>query len=560
MISRVINDNRVIHCSSIIWFLATLSGLFSGSILAQAEMDFWHAEGKNGAVVAGGRPATEAGLEIMKGGGNAADAAAATLIALGVTDAKSYCLGGEIPIIIYDARRDVTEVLCGQGVAPRLATPDFFRKQPDGIPAVGLLSATVPASIDAILVLLERHGTRRFADVVAPTIRMLEKPTENWHSDLHKTLSEMVKAEKEHADRIVGLRAVSDYFYRGPVARAIDKFSRENGGLLRYEDIAVHQTRIERPISRKYRGFEIVKCNLWSQGPSMLQALQLLEGYDMSKFKAGSADALHLQAEALKLAFADRDDYYADPDFAEIPTVDELLDSGYATARRSLMSLDKASHERIPGDPKTRSARKGMPPLAAGNGGPALDTTTCLTADSAGNMVAATPSGWSGVVAGKTGIWLGTRLQSFTLDTRSPNVLVPGKRPRITLTPTMLFQGGKPVGVVSVAGGDGQEQAGIQMVTDLIDFNLSPKEAVNIPRFHTDHLIGSFRQTAPKLGSLTLDDTVRPEVVRELAARGHVVNIQRAPLSHPIIIWKNQKTGMLEAAGDPKAKRNAMAY
>jgi gamma-glutamyltranspeptidase/glutathione hydrolase len=524
------------------------------------EKAFWHAEGKNGAVVAGGRAASEAGVEIMKSGGNAADAAAATLLALGVTDSRSYCLGGEIPIIVYDAKRNITEVLGGQGAAPRLATVEFFKKQPDGIPAVGLLSATVPASIDVILTLLERHGTKRFSDVVAPTIRLVANPTEDWHADLHQTLVAMVKAEKEHADRIVGLRAVGDYFYRGPVARAIDQFSRENGGLLRYEDMAVHHTRVERPISLKYRGYNIVKCGIWTQGPSMLQALQLLEGYDLSKFKAGSADALHLQAEALKLAFADRDDYYADPDFAQIPTIDELLDPQYAAARRPLMSLEKASLERIPGDPKNKKARKGMPPLAAGTGGPALDTTTCLAADAAGNMVAATPSGWSGVVAGKTGIWLGTRLQSFTLDPDSPNILVPGKRPRITLTPTMIFSEGRPVGVVSVAGGDGQEQAGIQMVTDLIDFKLSPKEAVNIPRFHTDHLIGSFRQTPPKLGSLTLDDTTSPEVARELSARGHVVNIQKAPLSHPIVIWKNQKTGVLEAAGDPKAKRNAVAY
>jgi len=524
------------------------------------EKAFWHAEGKNGAVVAGGRAASEAGIEIMKAGGNAADGAAATLLALGVTDSKSYCLGGEIPIIVYDAKRNITEVLGGQGAAPRLATVEFFRNHPEGIPAVGLLSATVPASIDVILTLLERHGTKRFADVVGPTLKLLETPTESWHTDLHKTLQAMVSAEKEHADRIVGLRAVGDYFYRGPVARAIDKFCREKGGLLRYEDMAVHHTRIERPISLKYRDFDIVKCGIWTQGPSMLQALRLLEGYDMSKLKAGSADALHLQAEALKLAFADRDDYYADPDFAEVPAIAELIDPVYAAARRSLMSIDKASNERIPGDPKNKKARKQTAPLAAGNGGPALDTTTCLAADAAGNMVAATPSGWSGVVAGDTGIWLGTRLQSFTLDKNSPNVLVPGKRPRITLTPTLIFRGGKPIGAVSVAGGDGQEQAGIQMVTDLIDFKLSPREAVNVPRFHTDHLIGSFRQTPPKLASLTLDDTTSPEVARELAARGHQVNIQRAPLSHPIVIWKNQATGNLEAAGDPKAKRNAAAY
>lgn len=521
---------------------------------------FWHAEGRNGAVVAGGRASSEAGLLMLRQGGNAADAAAATLLALGVTDSRSYCLGGEVPIIVYDAKRGITEVIAGQGAAPRMATRAFFLNQPDGISGEGLMSATVPAAIDAILTLLERHGSMRFSDVVKPTIRLLDQSDESWHGDLRQTLQAMCEAEQRHADRILGLNAVSDYFYRGPVARAIDQFSRDNGGLLRYDDMATHHTPIEQPISVNYRGFEVLKCGIWTQGPAMLEALQLLSGFEMSKFKAGSADAIHLQAEALKLAFADRDEYFADPDFAEVPSLVDLLSPEYAQARRSLIQMKRASLERIPGDPQSKKARKGFPPVAAGNGGPALDTTTCLTADSAGNMVAATPSGWSGVVAGRTGIWLGTRLQSFTLDEKSPNVLVPGKRPRITLTPTLILKQGKAVGAVSVAGGDGQEQAGLQMVTGVIDFHLTPEQAVTAPRFHTDHLVGSFRQTPPKLGSLTIDATVQDDVARELAARGHVINRQNGPLSHPIVIWKSVETGLIQAAGDPKARRNASAY
>ena len=191
-----------------------------------AETATWHAAGKNGAVAAGGRPAVEAGMAMLKKGGNAVDAAAATLLALGVTDSRSYCLGGEIPIIIYDAERNITEVLVGQGVAPRLATREFFARQPDGIPATGLLSATVPASIDVILTALARHGTMRFTDVAEPTLKLLESPKESWHKDLHRTLTAMAEAEKAVPDRLLGLQAVSDYFYRGPVARAIDKFCR----------------------------------------------------------------------------------------------------------------------------------------------------------------------------------------------------------------------------------------------------------------------------------------------------------------------------------------------
>lgn len=527
---------------------------------AQSDVAAWHAEGKNGAVAAGGRPAASAGVEILKAGGNAADAAAATIMALGVTDSTLFCLGGEVPIMVYDANRGIVEVIAGQGAAPRLATVEHFRKLPDGIPATGLLSATVPAAIDAVVTLLERHGTKTFAQITAPTLKLLENPKEKWHKDLHATLEKLCEAEAKYPDRALGLRAVSDYFYRGPVAREIDRFSRENGGLLRYEDLATHHTPVERPASLNYRGHQILKCGLWTQGPALLEALQIFEGFDTKTMKAGSADAIHLQAEALKLAFADRDDYYADPDFAQVPSIEQLLDSRYAAERRALIDPARASLERIPGDPFTGSARKPGKALAAGPGGPSYDTTTCLAADSAGNIVAATPSGWSGVVAGNSGIWLGTRLQSFTLDSDSPNVLVPGKRPRITLSPTLILKDGKAIGAVSVAGGDSQDQASIQIVTGLIDFSLNPKQAIEVGRFHTDHLIGSFRQKPPALGSLILEKAVADDVAAELVKRGHVVQKVQRPQSNPIVLTRDPATGLIRAAGDPNSRRNAIAY
>jgi len=481
-------------------------------------------------------------------------------MALGVTDSTLFCLGGEVPIMVYDARRGIVEVIAGQGVAPRLATAEFFAKRPDGIPATGLLSATVPATIDAVVTLLERHGTKRFAEISAPTLKLLESPKEKWHEDLRKTLSAMCQVEALQADRFLGLQAVRDFFYRGPVARAIDRFSRENGGLLRYEDMATHHTPVERPAALRYRGHEIAKCGLWTQGPALLQALQLVEGFDTNRMKPGSADAIHLQVEALKLAFADRDEFYADPNFSQAPGIPALLDTKYAAARRQLIDLGKASLERIPGEPLMRQARRLGQPLAAGPGGPSRDTTTCLTADAAGNMVAATPSGWSGVVAGETGIWLGTRLQSFSLDADSPNVLVPGKRPRITLSPTLILKDGKAVGAISVAGGDSQDQAGIQLVTALIDFGLNPKEAIEVGRFHTDHLIGSFRQKPPALGSLILEKSVPDNVAAELARRGHLVRKVDRPQSNPIVLTRDPASGLIRAAGDPNSRRNAMAY
>ncbi len=537
-----------------------ISIIYSLTGYAQSQTAAWHAEGTHGAVAAGGRPAAGAGIETLQAGGNAADAAAATIMALGVTDSTLFCLGGEVPIMVYDARRGIVEVIAGQGAAPRLATVEHFRKSPEGIPATGLMSATVPAAIDAVVTLLERHGTKRFAEITAPTLKLLENPKEKWHKDLHATLTKLCDAEARFVDRALGLRAVSDEFYRGSVAREIDRFSRENGGLLRYEDLATHHTPVERPASLKYRGHEILKCGIWTQGPTLLEALQIFEGFETKSMKAGSADAIHLQAEALKLAFADRDDYYADPNFAQVPSFEKLLDPRYAAARRALIDPARASLERIPGDPFTGSARKPGKALAAGPGGPSYDTTTCLAADSAGNVVAATPSGWSGVVAGDSGIWLGTRLQSFTLDPDSPNILVPGKRPRITLSPTLILKDGKAVGAVSVAGGDSQDQAAIQIVTGLIDFGLNPKQAIEVGRFHTDHLIGSFRQKPPALGSLILEKAVSDDVAAELVKRGHVVQKVQRPQSNPIVLTRDPATGMIRAAGDPNSRRNAMAY
>jgi gamma-glutamyltranspeptidase/glutathione hydrolase len=188
-----------------------------------------------------------------------------------------------------------------------------------------------------------------------------------------------------------------------------------------------------------------------------------------------------------------------------------------------------------------------------------MDTTTCVVADGQGNVVAATPSGWSGVVAGKTGVWLGTRLQSFNNWEGHPNCIEPGKRPRITLSPTLVFKDGKPVYAVSVAGGDGQDQATLQLLLGSIDFGLSPDKAVTAPRFGTDHFVNSFQQKTPKLGSLTLHPAFSDEIAKELAARGHKVE-RKAPAVAPVMIRLDPATGLLEAAGDPKARRHAGAY
>jgi gamma-glutamyltranspeptidase/glutathione hydrolase len=519
----------------------------------------WNASGKQGVVVAGGADAVDAGLALLKAGGNAADAAAATILALSVTDSGSFCFGGEVPILVFDARTSGVEVLAGQGAAPQLATRDYFEKK-GGIPGRGALAPAVPAALDACLTLLDRHGTRTFAEAVAPALVLLDRGKKDWHPQLARTVRRLIEAEKAAAsDRTRGLRLVGDYFYRGPLARELDAWSRANGGLLRFSDLATHVTRVEDPVSAAYRGHTVCKCGPWTQGPYLLETLQLLEGFDLKGMGRPSADLVHTTTEALKLALADRDVYYADPLFEEVP-LREILSPKYVALRRPLIDPRQASLVQRPGDPRRMKALLDEAEKRRGLGGPASDTTTCLVADGKGNVVAATPSGWSGVQAGATGVWLGSRLQSFNTWEGHPNCIAPGKRPRITLTPTLVLKGGKPVAAVSVAGGDLQDQASVQMLLDVLDFGLTPSEAVTAPRFSTGHHLGSFRQTKPDLGSLRVNPEVGEEVLAELKRRGHRVQTAKGAIGAVTVLTIDPGTGLIHGAGDPKAGRHAAGY
>ncbi len=558
---------------------STVSAIVLFTLLSAPPEVSWKASGTHGAVAAGGAGAVDAGVEILKAGGNAADAAAAVILALSVTDSGSFCFGGEVPILVYDAKHKGVETICGLGAAPRLATREYFSAK-GGIPASGLEPAAVPAALDACITLLDRHGTRTFADVAAAALRLLERGEREksapetsapekkspekgppaWHADLAATLRRLIDAEKgSPADRRRGLRLVADYFYRGPLAREISDWCAANGGLIRSSDLATHVTRIEDPAHVEYRGREVFKCGVWTQGPSLLEALNLLEGFDLRASGLNRPATIHLAVEAMKLAFADRDVYYADPLFEDVPAA-ALLSKEYAAVRRPLIDREKASLALRPGDPRGLKPLRGAEPTRAGSGGTPMDTTTCLVADLEGNVVAATPSGWSGVLVGRTGVWLGTRLQSFNTWEGHPNCVAPGKRPRITLTPTLVLKGGRPVLAVSVAGGDGQDQASLQMVLDAIDFGLAPEESVTAVRFGTDHFVGSFRQTPPRLGSLSIHEDAGEAVISGLKALGHQVTAVRGPLWAPSVMAIDPATGMKQAAGDPRAGRHAGAY
>jgi gamma-glutamyltranspeptidase/glutathione hydrolase len=519
----------------------------------------WQATGKNGAVSAGGQEAADAGLELLKAGGTAADAAAATTLVMTVMEHSLVCIGGEIPILYYDANRKLVEVFCGQGVAPRLATREYFAKK-GGIPPKGVEPPSTPGTLDALLTLMDRHGNKTFEDVAQPALRILDRGKQAWHADCARTLRRLIGAEKASpGDRRRGLRFVADYFYRGPLAKELDAWFRANGGLIRYTDLATTVTRIEEPASAPYRGYTVYKCPAWTQGPYLLQTLRLLEGFDLKTMGANRSETIHHMVEAMKLALADRDIYYADPLFSAVP-LKELLSDEYTNLRRPLIDPKRASLEQRPGDPRKMKALLARADFPVGPGAPDKDTTTCVVADTWGNVVAATPSGFNGVLAGKTGVWFGCRMQSFNTWEGHPNCIEPGKRPRITLTPGLVLKDGKPVLAVSSAGGDQQDQALCQLIINCLDFGMSPAQSVTQPRFGTAHHMSSFRQAPPVLGSLFLDPKHGEETIKELRDLGHKVTLLKAPWGRPVVVRFDHQSGTIEAAGDPRAGRNAAAY
>ncbi len=519
-----------------------------------ASSSTWKATGKRGAVAGGGAAAVNAAAAVFDRNGNAADAAATMLLALCVTDSTNFCFGGEMPILYHDGATGKVEVIAGMGTAPKLATLDHFKK---GIPRSGPESAAVPAALDAIITLLARHGSFTFAAAAAPALALLGSGKQAWHADLASTITQLIAAEKSAGDRAAGLRAVADCFYRGPIAAALDKWSQSSGGLIRAEDLAAHVTRIEEPVTAKYRGYTICKCGPWTQGPCLLEALQLLDGFDVKAMGRQSAEAVHITIEAMKLAMADRDVYYADPLFESVP-IESLLSNDYVAMRRKLIDAHHASLELQPGEPVSGKPLLDRHDPRFGPPSKSHDTTTCLAADAAGNFVAATPSGWGGVLAGSTGIWLNSRLQSFNNWPHSPNRIEPGKRPRITLSPTLVLQSGKPVLAISVAGGDGQDQTALQLVMNHIDFALPPHESVTAPRFGTNHHISSFGQSPPSLGSLTINPDLGEKTIAALKQLGHKIRVSNGALWSPCVIERTA-TGDFQTAGDPRAGRHAAA-
>jgi gamma-glutamyltranspeptidase/glutathione hydrolase len=574
-------------------------------------------------VVAGGHPlAVEAGMRILQRGGNAVDAGVATILAASVIEFSHFSFGGEVPILIKLKGREVA-VVEGMGQAPLKATREFFVNRANQssagmatmagaktgvIPSTGPLAATVPAVLDACVTALDQFGTKSLAEVMQPAIELADGfPIDElrvqyiqtrgpvfsqWADakrifmpngavprvgdifaqvDLARTLRAIVKAEKlgSRKGRRAGLRAARDYFYKGPIGKRIGSYMQKNGGLLAAEDLARFQAKVGLPVKANYRGYEVFKAGFWTAGPAMVEALNLLEGYNLQALKHNSPDYIHTVVEAIKLALADRDRYYGDPQFVKIPAT-ELLSKDYANLRRSLIEKDRASLAQQPGDPLN------MKPVLAGvlqligrvseipAAERANDTTCVNVIDKDGNLFSATPSGaWlPAVVAGDTGVLMGQRLQSALTDAASPNVVAPGKRPRITLTPTLVLKGGEPFMVLSTPGGDNQDQALLQVLLNIIEFGMNPQEAVEAARFDTQHYISSFDDHEFLPGSLNVESRIDEKAVADLKARGHKVKVQAAwgTLSAPTVIVYDSRIGVAAAGADPRRSRYAVAW
>jgi len=577
--------------------------------------------GTHGAIAAGSEYATEAGMRTYYSGGNAVDVGVATMFAASVTELSHFGLGGEAPILIRTKAGKVYAI-AGVGTMPKLASAELFRTRrllpfeilemdPGGlkgiIPVAGLMPALVPGMMDAGLLALREFGTKSFGEIIAPAIELADGyaidqmraqsmagsrpffdawPTSKAHfmpnghtpnvgeifrqPDTARTLRAMAQAEKKAlaggAKREAAIDAVRDYFYRGEIAHKIDAFSKENKGLLRYEDMAAFKLSVEEPVSTTYRGYNVYKPGFWSQGPAMIEALNILEGYDMRGTPLNSAEYIHRTDEALKLAYADRDTYYGDPKFSKIPS-DVLLSKTYATERRKLIT-EKASQDFLPGaiNGKTgkHPAETEMASIRIDDALMAKDTTCVDAIDRDGMVFSATPSGaWlPSVIAGDTGIPLTARGQQFVLVEGNPNEMAGGKRPRVTLSPTIVtLANGTPYLAMSTPGGDNQDQALIQMFLNVVEFGLNAQQAVEAPRFQTRHLVSSFDNHAWNRGDLLLDERIPAAVVADLAARGHHTDM-RSRYSNgaaPVMI-KVLPSGILEAGADPFYNRSAHAW
>jgi gamma-glutamyltranspeptidase/glutathione hydrolase len=594
-------------------------------------------EGTFGVVASTHWIATAVGMGVLEKGGNAFDAAAATAFTLQVVEPHLNGPGGDVPVIVYDVKRGRPEVICGQGPAPAGATIKHYRDELglDLIPGTGLLAACIPGMFDTWMLLLRDYGTMRLADVLTPavsyarngyplvericaTIEMVKDQfRDHWPTSaavylpggkvpepgsifsnvkLAETYERILRdAQSGSGSREAEIERARKSWSQGFVAEAIDNFCRTQAimdtsgerhrGVLTGQDMAGWQATVEAPIGYDYGRYRVLKPGPWTQGLATLQTLALLKGYDLDVLSPTSTEFIHLQIEATKLAFADRETFYGDPKFVQVP-VDVLLSDAYNAERRKLIT-DRASLElrpgTVPGFGKRLAVRlaegaraavdgsgageptvgriwthdgERLPDVAAQQGRERAGATPGDTVhfdiiDQAGNMVSSTPSGgWlhSSPVIPELGFCLGTRAQQFWLDEEHPAALAPGKRPRSTLTPTMALRDGEPYLAWGSPGGDQQDQWITQFFLRHVHGKMNLQEAIDAPAWHSEHFPASFWPRLARPGVMVIESRVPEATIKELRARGHEVEVGPA--------WSE---GRLTAASRVGKRRRAAA-
>ena len=550
-------------------------------------------EGTFGVVTSTHWIATAVGMSVLEKGGNAFDAGIATAFALQVLEPHLNGPGGDVPVIVHDVKRGKTEVVCGQGPAPAGATIAHYRSLGlDMVPGTGLLAACVPGMFDAWMLLLRDYGTMRVADVLTPAIfyarsghPLVERASatigvvadlfrDHWPTSAavylpdgkvpqpgvlftNPTLADtyervLREAESAGSDRVAQIERARKIWSQGFVAEAIDKFCRtqevmdvtgeRHRGVLTGADMAAWQAHVEAPLTYDYGRYTVCKAGIWSQGPVLLQQLALLKGFDLDGLDPTGTEFIHLQVECAKLAFADREKFYGDPDFSDIPAA-TLLSDRYNDERRKLVT-DKASLDLRPGSiegfgavvamRRAEGARGAVGAFGAGEptvgrlGEVNGDTVHFDIVDRDGNMISSTPSGgWlqSSPVIPELGFCLGTRAQMFWLDEKHPAALVPGKRPRTTLSPTMALRDGEPYLAWGSPGGDQQDQWTTQFFLRHVHCDMNLQEAIDAPAWHSEHFPISFWPRTARPGVLVIESRVPEATIKELRARGHEVEV-----------------------------------
>ena len=592
----------------------------AGSALRPAVM------GPTGGVSTGHPLTTAAAFSILLKGGNAFDAGVASLIAGGVLEQDLYSLGGEALVLVYPKKENKVTSIVGQGWAPKAVDVDWYLSRKKTLDGAGLDPAVVPGALHAALTVLEKWGTMSFEEVAAPGIGYAEngfpmrnstaqaiqrqlKFFESWPGNkkfwlkadgsqykpgetiklpaLARTLHRMVDAEKaaRAKGRSAAIIAARDRFYKGDIAAEMVAFLQKHGAPFDASDFAEYYARIEEPAKTTYRGYTVYKHGFGSQGPVLLQALNILENFDLHAMGYASADYLHTVTEALKLAYADRDSYYADPAFVQVPG-EGLLSKAYAKERAALIDPKKASTSFIAGDPtkydskvkqwtfwkanvtdgvtpRTRSGQEENSPEIV------KDTTHMAVIDKDGNIFDVTPSGgWvpGAVILGDTGIGMSVRGEQFWLDKTRANQIRPRARPRYTLTPSMVFKGDVPMMGIGTPGGDNQDQTILQALLSVVDFwnewypNLHG--ALERPRVQTMHFYGSFWPHTAGFNQLNVEATIPDAVYNELKARGHDVSRLRpfGMSGCATAVMIDPATGNRFAGADPRRDCYAIAY